>query len=300
MASKDKHTHKSAEHSEEQRHLKWARIVRSIWEDDRADFGSGRAKRRLAVPPVEADDRLFAELSDLAQVPARCIEMLRNCVSYELSLPWGSRGKSPTVKREGSKKLALIQLRRSESLARELFAVLSNLDKQASKTLLDVDTRRRNLALKEERERLFAQDHPGEKPQPYPPWPDFPESRPYLDSFPKITNELAELLSEAHSVLRAKPRPNPRGRPRRGAFSAIHSASLTEFTLRLLLVVRFANGQLSIDKNSGEGTLVDALNLLRPYLPRGFIPQKLPMAMLDKVRTLDRKIALEPPSELRF
>ena len=233
------------------------------------------------------------ELADLAQVPAKYVEILRNGLSCELTLPWG---KPAPVKLSGSRRLALIQLRHCTTLARELSVVLSQLDHQALEALRRVDFLRQNRAWMEEKQRLFAQEHPGKTPPEFPPRASFPEAKPYLDNLPKITKELAELVSEAHSFLRAGPRPKPRGRPRVGAFSTIFAWSLAEFTLRLLLHVRAAGGQLTVDKNHGDGTLVDALNLLRPHLPRGFIPRNLPMATLDKVRTLDKKIALEPRS----
>jgi hypothetical protein len=292
-SKKNKPARNGAQISPEELQLKWARIVRSFWEDERSEFPIGVHRQISTVPRTMPDDRLFTELADLARVPAAGIEKLRMGLSYELSFSWGYR-KPPTEKRVGSKKQALIQLRRSEGLSRELSAILSNLDQQALNALLKVDWWRRNRVLKEERHREFAQDHPGKEAPPFPPQPNFPESKPYLDSFQKITKELAELLSEAQSLLQTRPPTNPKGRPRRGAFSPILQGTLTEFTLRLLLDVRAAGGRLSVNKNLGEGTLVDALNLLRPHLPPGFIPRTLPMGALDRVRALDRKIALEP------
>jgi hypothetical protein len=90
--------------------------------------------------------------------------------------------------------------------------------------------------------------------------------------------------------------PNRRGRPRHGAFSLLFSGSLTEFTLRLLLAVWAAGGRLTLDKNIGTGTLVEALTLLRPYMRPGVIPNKLPLSTLARVKALDQKIASDPRS----
>jgi hypothetical protein len=89
---------------------------------------------------------------------------------------------------------------------------------------------------------------------------------------------------------------NPRGRPRRGTFSQIYSSSLTEFTLNLLLDVRAAGGRFTLDKNTGTGTLVEALALLRPHMRPGLIPNKLPFSTLARVKALDQKIATTPRS----
>jgi hypothetical protein len=85
--------------------------------------------------------------------------------------------------------------------------------------------------------------------------------------------------------------PNPRGRPRHGAFSIHFSGSLVEFVFRLLLDVRAAGGRLTLDKNASKGTLLDALTLLRPHLPPKFLPSILPLSTLARVKALDQKIA---------
>jgi hypothetical protein len=292
--SRDKRARIGAESSKDQRHIRWARSVRSFWEQERAELESGVADVGT-IPWVKLDDRLFAELTELAQVPAAGVERLRRNVSYELSFFKLDRERPTTEPVEaGSKKRALIQLRRSTQLSQELSAILLNLDRKAEQALYNAAYWRRHRAREKEWERNFAQRYRGDKRRRLAPDPNFPEWDSHFNNFQRITDELAGLSSEALSFLQAKPRPRPRGRPRGGAFSKILARSLVEFTLRLLLDVRAAGGQLTVDKNLGEGTLLDALNLLRPYLPRWF-PRKLPVGNLDKVRTLDRKIAHESP-----
>jgi hypothetical protein len=218
----------------------WARMIRHIWEEDRATCRSLMIQRGETMPRLK-EDGLYARLAGIAQVPATAIEELWTGVSYELSIPWGwdkpvRRSEKSAVRR--SKKPALVQLRRALRTLRELPEIVLNVEPQ------------------ELREELF---------------------------------------SEPLSSVQTKPPPRPRGRPRGGAFSKCITGSLVEFAFCLLLDVRAAGGRLTLDKNRGTGTLVDALDLLRPYLPQGFIPQRLPFGTLDRVRALDRKISTDPP-----
>jgi hypothetical protein len=218
--SKSKHTRTGAESSQDQP-LRWARAIRSFWEEERSELASGISRQISCVPSTKPDDRTFAKLADLAQVSAINIEKLRIGICYELNFSWGSDRKPPTAERVGSRKLALVQLRRSAKISRELSVILSNLDQQALAALFYVDNFRRNQAEKEEWQRKFAQDHPGEEPRTFPPRPEFPESKPYLNNFRKVTNELAELLAEAQFRLQTPPPTKRKGRPRHGAFSLI-------------------------------------------------------------------------------
>jgi hypothetical protein len=236
----------------------------------------------------QPDDCLFNDLAELARVPAAGIETLRRGVFYELSLR--SMGRSPVL--VGSNKRAITQLRRVAKLFRELDAIVSNLDQQALKAILYVDHRRKEEHLRKEDRRRGEYRH-GQPPRPPRPPPEqWSKSR--WPNFPEEIKELAELSSEALTFLRAGPPPKPRGRPRRGAFSTIFSDSLAEFTLYLLLDVRAAGGRLTLDKNAGTGTLVKALELLRPYVPPRSIPNRLPLSTLARVKALDKKIATGP------
>ena len=71
--------------------------------------------------------------------------------------------------------------------------------------------------------------------------------------------------------------------------------SFQRFTLYLLWDVKAAGGKLSLDKNAGTGTLIDALERLRTQLPPGFVPAKLPISKLAACKALDKRI---PFSEL--
>ena len=57
-----------------------------------------------------------------------------------------------------------------------------------------------------------------------------------------------------------------------------------DFVRRLRSGVRDFGGELTLDHNSEKGTLVDALHILRPLLPKGVVPNKLPMGTLKKIK----------------
>jgi hypothetical protein len=252
----------------------------------RSELESNETDDTFAVPGLKPDDRLFAELANLAQVPAAGTERLTRGVFYELSCQWIVHSKPPVA--VGSNKRALAQLRGSAKLSRELFAIVSNLDQQALKALIYVDCRRDNFGRPPGADKYYP-------PRPPPEFSNWSKSQWF-----KIIAEFAELSSEALAFVRAGSPPNPRGRPRRGAFSTIFSRSLVEFTLNLLLDVRAAGGRLTLDKNAGTGTLVEALGLLRPHVRPRFIPNKLPLSTLARVKALDEKIATAPSSIENF
>ena len=176
-------------------------------------------------------------------------------------------------------------------LSRGLSAIIPNLDQQALEALLCVDHYRKAPPGRATPGMLVGGRW---APEPPPDFSNWSESRWF--NFERYITELAELSSEALTFVQVVAPPKPRGRPRRGAFSIIFSRSLAEFTLYLLLDVRAAGGRLTLDKNAGTGTLVEALALLRPHLPLRFIPNKLPLSTLAHVKALDKKIATAPHS----
>jgi hypothetical protein len=54
---------------------------------------------------------------------------------------------------------------------------------------------------------------------------------------------------------------------------------------RLLLWATEYYGEFTFDKNSGKGTLTDALNILRSYLPKGVVPIALPLTTIQRIKT---------------
>jgi hypothetical protein len=297
------------------REVGWARAVHHGWKQTRPELTDDKYVHELGLQP---DDPLFAKLAKLAQVSAADIERLKRGVSYELHLFSIAPSKSPVSVRVGSNKRALAygywraalgyeqprtssnkraltQLRGLAKLFGQLSAIVSNLDILASNALVFVDSNREYMERNRGRSR---DDGPPNPPNPGPEFANWSKAEWF-----KIIPELAELSSDALTLLQGRGPlsgvfwmpPRPQGRPRHGPFSQISSQNLTEFTLRLLLEVRAAGGRLTLDKNTGTGTLVDALTLLRPHRP-GLIPKKLPMSTLARVKTLDQKIASDPRS----
>jgi hypothetical protein len=61
------------------------------------------------------------------------------------------------------------------------------------------------------------------------------------------------------------------------------------FIMRLYFVTRAAGGKLTLDKNARKGTLVDALEILRDYLPRSFVRRSVhPYSSYQRVLTRAR------------
>jgi hypothetical protein len=315
--------------NDDEREIDWALIVRMNWMMDRSKL--------LTCPsaiPETCSDALFAELVKLARVQADDGDILRKNISYEVSKQWGPAKRKPAKRTSVvSKSRALLQLKRCVKLLQQLNASLSNLDQQALDAILQSELIRSvRLEVKAEHFVKLVQElnasasNLDQQAPTYSPveshrffllqtkrmaewnpaiflredslWPgDLFTSR-WLN-FRNSIDGLTELSSEALSLLREKPAPNPPGRPRRGPFST-YSSTLAEFTLRLLLNVRAAGGRLTLDKNNRSGTLVKALDLLRPHVPPQLIPMEPPVSILTRVKALDKKIATVPEPLERF
>ena len=75
--------------------------------------------------------------------------------------------------------------------------------------------------------------------------------------------------------------------------------SFRAFTLRFLWDVKAVGGRLSVDKNRGTGKLLDALELLSPYLPSGFVPNAPSSSTLSDLNALAKKLATALPVDLQ-
>ena len=261
--------------------IRWALHVRYVWAEIRSEIESGAT----AVPEAQQDNGLVAEIANLAHVVTpEGIETLRRGILYELHRheTHHQQPRPKSLPAVGLNKRAVVQLKTSVRLLRELSTILSDLDPGAMAALLYVEWHRRNN---------FPSGTRDERPRPPPPsWSMSDWSK---SIWARQIAELEELSSEGLAYARRRLPPKPRGRPRRGAFSAMFSGSLVEFTLELLLHVRAAGGHLTLDKNArqGAGTLIDVLTLLRPHMTPSLIPKMLPLSTLAKVKALDQKIA---------
>jgi hypothetical protein len=81
--------------------------------------------------------------------------------------------------------------------------------------------------------------------------------------------------------------PGKVGEPgRKSKKSGIGRDMMFEFLLgRLLTATAEAHGRLSFNKNSGKGTFVQALDILRKLLPRGVIPAALNFSAIQQIKT---------------
>jgi len=58
-----------------------------------------------------------------------------------------------------------------------------------------------------------------------------------------------------------------------------------DFVSDLVMHTRAAGGKLTLEKNIGTGTLIQALDMLAPHLPRWFVPRCPPHSTLQRVMT---------------
>ena len=79
----------------------------------------------------------------------------------------------------------------------------------------------------------------------------------------------------------------PRGQGRKK--HAVGSPIFDDFVFRLLVCVAEAGGELTLNPNDEKGTLLDALEALRPHLPSGLIRNALPCGTLQKIKTQHAK-----------
>jgi hypothetical protein len=60
---------------------------------------------------------------------------------------------------------------------------------------------------------------------------------------------------------------------------------LRELVFDLLSAARGNYGEFTLDKNRQSGTLLKALDILRPHLPKGLVPNALPVGTIQKLKT---------------
>jgi hypothetical protein len=97
--------------------------------------------------------------------------------------------------------------------------------------------------------------------------------------------EAAQMAGYIAKVVHAAKGPKRRGRPSRKS-----NITLWKVTNILLRVVDEVGGHLTFTSaNGGRGTLIAALEMLRPFLPDRAIPTVLPIGSLDRILTTYRK-----------
>lgn len=99
-----------------------------------------------------------------------------------------------------------------------------------------------------------------------------------------VTNEVQRGISrflEFSGADSPEPRPLSRGRPK----GEVKNKVLRRLVLELLDVAWFTGGNLSLEKNIGRGTLIEAIDQLERFLPDGAVPRPLPLATLQRIKT---------------
>ena len=264
------------------RDLRWARFQRDLWEETRVE--------RQQAKVSQLDDSLFEALAHLARVPQKAsAHRLRQGICYEVDVVnryWPLRARRLSTQTLDDKRRTAIELRRLAKCSRELSALVCNLKNPTLTFLWNADCvliqRRTSVQVAGKVTARVA-------PDPGPTEEDWLRTR-----WSNLRNSVAEVASFSAEALRIYKRPSPSrpsGRPPHGQFSMPVAVSLVQFTFFLLLEVRDAGGRLTINKNAGRGSLLDALALLRPHLPRNFIPRSPPLSTLARVVALDRKTA---------
>jgi hypothetical protein len=265
---------------------RWARGIRIWWVMDREDPPSGRSRPETNPDKLKErkspDDLLFAGLARVALVGPDGFARLRKGVSIELDHEWGWywQPTEKVIQRDVYKRARaqLASLARSSSTMRN---TLSDLNDIAKKMMMMAS---RDIANRTAKQIRLRSDPQNRRPRP-------PRTDTIQEDFvphEKAILLLTEVFSEAVRLTKPNPRRRKRGRPIR---HLIGYGFLPQFVLRLLWDVRSAGGELSLDKNQGTGTLVQALKILRPYLPPDFVPKKLPLSTFAAIKVLDRKIA---------
>jgi hypothetical protein len=87
-----------------------------------------------------------------------------------------------------------------------------------------------------------------------------------------------QLYSRYHTG-RATRKGRQRGRP----LGTVTNRPFRVFVLKLHQNARSCDGKLTFDRKKEAGTLIQALELIRPCLPDGFIPNHLPYTTIERI-----------------
>ena len=65
----------------------------------------------------------------------------------------------------------------------------------------------------------------------------------------------------------------------------VKDATFQNLVTHLLVDAETTGGKLTYAKASGRGTLIEALDVLTPHLPKGVVPSPLPLGTIQKIKT---------------
>jgi hypothetical protein len=66
---------------------------------------------------------------------------------------------------------------------------------------------------------------------------------------------------------------------------SVKNRPFRSFVRDLFRVAEAAGGRFTFEKNTGRGTLIEAIRILGPCLPDGFVPKALPFSTLQRVKS---------------
>ena len=196
-------------------------------------------------PPRLPWDEAF-RISDLARVPPSERERFRDYACGLAEETWW-RDKQAALARPG---LALMKVAKAARMLHEAQLKLGKRDRACVKRVL-------------EREPAVFEDQ--------------------FERLPQTAWQLDFIFSTATgtSMRSGSERPpTNRGRKR----GSVSNRSFQKLVRDLLLAAFAAGGKLTLDKNSGKGTLIEALNILRDHLPPRLVPNALPFGTIQKIK----------------
>jgi hypothetical protein len=117
-------------------------------------------------------------------------------------------------------------------------------------------------------------------------WARTPWYKEWLRELPGTGYRLAHLFSTAvgKSPPRAPGEPTPpHQKTKRGR--TLKDVIFRDFVRRLWLVAAESGGNFTFDKNQKKGTLIDAIDILGPHLPKDVVPIPLPFRTIQRIKT---------------
>jgi hypothetical protein len=78
-----------------------------------------------------------------------------------------------------------------------------------------------------------------------------------------------------------QPQAHRRGRPR----GTVKNRAFQVFVRGLFLAAVRAGGRYTLEKNIQKGTVIEAIDILAPYLPDGFVPKNLSFSTLQRIKS---------------
>jgi hypothetical protein len=114
-------------------------------------------------------------------------------------------------------------------------------------------------------------------------WAKWPLYKKWLPVLPRSVDALAHLFSIAANKAPPQGKSGPHKRGRRSG--DVKDLSFRQFVHYLLVVTEdWCGGTLTLDKNYEKGTLIEAIEILHPYLPAGTVPDPLPLQTIQRVK----------------